>query len=398
MKRLIPIYLLLACMFSCDIKNNDISPDYNFVKVYDDVDISKSYYPVDAIETTDNGIIVLSAITDDLKTNYPTIHLLKTDSKGQVVWQTDVDPNYVSPVASLMYINNQIRFVCMDDNSFRTKVMSIDENTGSLTEVSESSESYPLAAHYSDETNSMVVLSYDGIGTNTVISVFDDAGNLRYSISTPTNKDFSYDIFQHLKKQGTSFPFYVNSFTNNNTKYYSVNAFSNYTLSLLFINNSSQNISGRINGYQELGGISSSIQKADNLFSIAESKFDIGEISLGIETAIDVNQIQNITELETTRFSELSTSSAVRIIKDEFNGKEMIVYCTTTKSNQIVLYFFDPETNKLIHTKYLGHTNPVEISSLFKANDDGIIITGKTWIAGRFQRVIIYKVATDSID
>ncbi len=400
MKRVIQpiifIFLITICI-SCDIKNSDVSPDYNFVKVYNDANVTTAYYPIDAIETSNGDIIILSATTETSNTNYPTIHLMKTDNYGNVIWERAVDASYVSPVGSLMQVGSEIRFICMDDISFRVKILAINESSGIVTEVGETTDNYPLASHYSSTTNTTVILSYNGIGRNTVISAYDETMGLIFKQSSPTNKDFSYDIFQHLKKQRNPFPFFINSFLSNNSTIYCVNAFSNYTLSLLFINHNSGNINGRVNGYQELGGIGASINKDEGLFAIAESRFNVGEISLGPEISININGIQNVTQLDATGYPELSSESMVKIIKDEFNGKELVVYASTTKSNQLALFFFDADTNELVHTKYLGHTHPVEISSFLKANDGGLIIVGKTWISGRFQRIILYKVAEDEL-
>ncbi|MGQ1786571.1 MULTISPECIES: hypothetical protein [unclassified Saccharicrinis] len=394
------IYSLVLTLFlcSCDIRNSNVEPEYNFVKVYDDEDVTKSYFPVGAIETDDGSIIILSAVNDSQSTNYPTIHVMKTDKSGNPEWETNVDPAYVSPVTGLLSFGGEIRFVCMDDNSFIAQVMEINTVTGDVTEVGDMPDSYPLAAHYSPETNTLVIASYDGIGYNTMITGYDASLNLSFELISPTNKDFSYDIFQHLKKQRAPFPFFIHSFENNGITYYGVNAFSNYTLSLLFVNHSSKTISGRVNGYQEQGGIGATVNKADGVFAIAKSKFNIGDIAFATEAAIDVNGIQNVTQLEDIAYPELSTKSNVKIVKEELNGKEMLVYAATTNSNQLALYFFDAETNELKLTEYLGHTNPVEISSFFKANDGGLIIAGKTMVAGRYERIILYKVATDEMD
>lgn len=397
MKQLyIPLFIGLL-LVACDIKDNSVSPNYNFTHVYVDEDASNAYYPVDAMEASDGSIIILSALTNTLNTNYPTIQIIKTSASGQLIWQTNVDPAFVSPVPSLMQIGNTIQFICMDDNSFKTKLMNINLSTGMVNEIGENEKTYPLAAHYAETSNSIVVLSYDGLGTNTIISGYTPAMGLTFRESTPTNKDFSYDIFQHLKKQGNPFPFFINSFENSGSTYYSVNAFSNYTLSLLFVNHSSGTISGRVNGYQELGGIAASINKSNDLFAVAESHFNTGEISINTEASIDINGTQNVTQLNALGFPELTSDSNVKIIKETINEKEFLIYAATTKTNQLALYFFDALSNELLHTEYLGHTNPVEISSFFKANDDGLVITGKTWVAGRYQRVILFKVATDKI-
>ncbi len=388
--------LVLICI-SCDISNSDVSPEYEFVKIFDDPDITSSYYPVDALETSDNGILILSAISNDNMSNYPGIHLIKTSSSGQIIWSKSLETSYVSPMPNILKVGNELRLVCMDDLSFRTKLLSIDHISGEVNEISELSNTYPLAAHYNESSKTTLILSYDGIGLNTVMSGYDDSNNEIFTQRTATNKDFSYEIFQHLKKQRDPFPFFIQSFDVNNISYYAVNAFSNYTLSLLFLEQSSGNISGRVNGYQELGGMGASLHKEEGHFAIVKSEFNTNSIAINPDVEIDVNSTQNISQLNAIDFPELSTSSNFRIIYDDYKGKSIIAYACTTKNNQMAIYFFNAETNELIHTKYLGHTNPVEISSFFKTDDEAFVIVGKTWVDGRFQRIISYKIRPEEL-
>lgn len=222
MKTIISIALLVLVTTACDIKDSDINPDYHFVKVYDDKDVSRSYYPVDAIESTNGSILILSAINDSQYTSYPTIHVMKTDKNGNMVWETNVDPTYISPVSELMNIDGKIRFVCMDDHSFTAQMMEINAESGAITMIGSMQVNYPLAAHYSPETNSLIIASYDGIAYNTVITGYDTSLNISFQLSTPTNKDFSYDIFQHLKKQRAPFPFFIHSFNYSGINYYAL--------------------------------------------------------------------------------------------------------------------------------------------------------------------------------
>ncbi|MCU4174897.1 hypothetical protein [Carboxylicivirga sp. N1Y90] len=389
--------LSLILLVACNSSETDVAPDYNFMKVYDNADIEINYYPVDALETKDGSIVVLSALNDIQNTNFPTIHIMKTSASGKVIWETPIAPSYVSPVPNLMLANDQVRFVCMDDTSFDTKIIGINLNNGDITELGSLDESYPLAAHYNSDNQTTVILSYDAIGTSSIITGLNASFTQLFRASTATNKDFSYDIFRHLKKQRTPFPFFINSFDHSGV-YYAVNGFSNYTLSLMMVNQSSGQITGRVNGFQELGGISAAIHKVNDQFAIASSKFNVGNVAIGADVNIDVNSTQNIAQLTTVGLAELKAEAPVKVLKTNFSNQEMIIYAATTKTNQVALYFFNAESNSLIKTHYLGHTNPMEISAFFKTKDKGLAVVGKAWVAGRYQRIIIHKLAYEQLE
>ena len=73
------LYLLIinVLVISCDIKKSNISPDNNFTRVYTDNNSSHTYYPVDVVETDDNGFLIVSGLYDSDSLNYPKVHLLK---------------------------------------------------------------------------------------------------------------------------------------------------------------------------------------------------------------------------------------------------------------------------------------------------------------------------------
>ena len=399
MKKIAYSLFILLVAVSCDVKKSNVSPDYNFVKVFDNTDLTVSYYPVDAMETADGGFIVLSALDATQNTNFPAVHVLKTDQNGNMAWEATADAGYVSPVPGLMNTGNSIQFFCMDDNSFKAKLMTINDNgsTGTISEAGGTNDSYPLAAYYSNSANRIVLLSYDGIGMNTVISSYDKNLSGSFRISTSTNKDFSYEIFQHLKKQHTPFPFFIRDFVSNGNTFYAVNALSNYTLSLLFVDQSTGSITGRLNGYQESGGISAVHYLGGDTFAIAASQFNTGNVFIGPDISIDDHATQNVSDLQPLAFPELKADAPVKMLEDKFNDKAMIVYAATTKTDQIALYFYDKTTFELQKTKYLGHTNPVELAALFRTSDGGLAVAGKTWVAGRYQRIILYKLALEEL-
>ena len=89
MKRLYNIKLIFLLLFvwiaaGCDVEDSEADPALSFVKVYDDNRFESSYQPIDIVQTSDNGFLILaSRQTEDA--DFPSAYLMKIDEEGNFV-------------------------------------------------------------------------------------------------------------------------------------------------------------------------------------------------------------------------------------------------------------------------------------------------------------------------
>jgi hypothetical protein len=90
---------------------------------------------------------------------------------------------------------------------------------------------------------------------------------------------------------------------------------------------------------------------------------------------------------------ELIPDAPVRILRMTAGSRDVLLYASDTKSKQIGLFFYDGATGEFISSRYLGFSNPFEIASMIETRDEGIIVCGTTWLAGRFPRICLFKIS-----
>ncbi len=385
----------MALSISCDIKKSNLSPDIYFTRVFTDNNISHTYYPVDITETEDHGFLIVSGLYDSDSLNYPKVHLLKTDPEGNMAWTYTSDPSVMSPTPSILEVGSSFYLVSMENN-LDANLYEIDQGTnqGSLEFVQELNIKNPLYA-YSGNNDNIVLLSYDIVSNNSVITGFDASFSQQWSTQLRAITDVQYNVRYHLNKEGKEYPFYIGEIlTNNLITHYHINCYNNSTLSSNFLNAVNGSFEGVLNTYVS-AGISSLVQLQENRFAL--SRYYTGKNYIFPNVEVDISAISNTEDFtgNDIELPELINDAKVAIMKDEFRGEELVLYASTTKTNQIVLYFFSPETSELVKTHYLGSTNPVEIAAITRAVDDAVVILGRTWVAGRFQRIILYKISMD---
>ena len=90
---------------------------------------------------------------------------------------------------------------------------------------------------------------------------------------------------------------------------------------------------------------------------------------------------------------ELPDYARVRIKQMSVEGHQVIVYASENKSNSIELLAYDLSSGQLLGTKYLGHTNPYKIGNITQTSDGAIAVFGKTFVAGRYERLCLFKLS-----
>ena len=103
------LYLfILTISWGCDISKNDFEPTSTFVKIYDDNRFEQEYYPLDVIQTADNGYLILSEKKDD-QSLFTSVYVLKTDELGNVITQTEMVAPYSNPLNGWSKIGDMSR-------------------------------------------------------------------------------------------------------------------------------------------------------------------------------------------------------------------------------------------------------------------------------------------------
>ncbi len=390
------VMLLTGIMISCDIKDSDITPDASYVRVYESSNVDEAYYPEDFIQLNSRNYLIVASLEDSSLTNYPKISLTALSPEGEVLSSLILPDNYTNPVPGWIQINNEQYFVCMDDISLRSKLLRAELNGDQVgfTEVREFDQQYPLYA-WSDGSV-IIILSYDRVGRTSRIIGYDSNFNSIWGTSVGANEDFENAVRLHLTKQGKQFPFFIGAvYDQGNTQGYFVNCLANYSLAMLFLNQTG-NETGRLYTFQEQTGISSGMSLGADTFAV--SRFHSGDNYVFPKVGLNINDLQNAEGFDDIFISQLKADAPVDIMLYEKAGREFVVYASTSKKNQVVLLFFDAETGEQEYTHTLGYGNPVEVVNIIATQDGGIAVLGKTWIGGQYQRMIFYKLTADQLD
>lgn len=388
---------ILIIIWSCEIKDSDISPDASFVRVYESTNIDEAYYPEDIVQLDNKEYLIVSSLIDSSLTNYPKVNLTALAPSGEIISSIVLPENYTNPVPEWLPVGDQYYFVCMDDVTLQAVMVqvSLTGDNLSYSEFMILDRRMPLYA--SKVGKSILLLSYDRIGRNSIIDLYDDNFNTQWASSVSANEDFENEVRRHLKKTGKFFPFFIGGVDNDGIyDYYYVNCLVNYSMAMLFLEGVSGSVTGRLYTYQEETAISSAIHLELDTFAL--SRFHSGDNYVFPRAGLDINELQNAENFNDILISQLKDDATMDIMSYELNDKQYVVYASTSKSNKIVLLFFNADTGEQLYVHTLGYGNPVEIANIIQTADNGIAVLGKTWINSQYQRMILYKLSADQLD
>ena len=389
MIRIASFISLLMFVIGCDINNNDIAPNKTFTRIYDDDRFGEVYYPLDIVQTKDDGFLILSErrIEGSIFTG---VYLIKTDLNGAVESTSSLANDFVHPVKQLLENNGQYYFVCMGDLNQEAYLVAINDTGQMIDPVSIQGATYPLSLAL--DGNFFVMQSYNNTDKRTVMSVFDASGQIskQAEFSIGAGENVETPIINHFTKNGTQLPFQVGK---TGSSYY-FNGFYNYTFSLVFTDLSGGNPSGVCQGQQNLGGIGAVQPLTGSTFAI--SRFNFGDNYLAPAATIPTNEITSSVDIPGNTFPELVENARV-IIKSFPDGGNWL-YASTTKSRRIVLFGFTQVKGELMGTRYLGSASPFEIASFTFTTDGGVAVLTQTFVEGRFPRIAVFKLSTEEVD
>ena len=380
LRLLLLIPLLLGLTLSCDIADNNIDTTNTFVKIYDDSRFEEEYFPVDVIQTADNGYLILSEKKND-QSLFTSVFVLKVDEKGEVVSSIDLPEPSSLPVKGWSKIDDRYYFVCMNANTLSAQLIAVDDDGTVADPVVINGLTYPLATKVDGQN--IAVLSYDNQDTESVISVVATNGQItqQASYSIGAGVDVEKPIIDHLTRNGRQLPFQVG---NTGGSYY-FNGFYNYTFSLVFTNFGGSPI-GVCQGQLSAGGISAISSLGGSNFGISRFNFDAN--FLNPLATIPTNSTTSSTDLGGNTFPEIEVDTEVDILQIEDNSS--LIFGSNTQAKKLVLYGFD-DSGKALGTRYIGTDNPYTFAAFTTTSDGGLAILARTALEGRFPRIALFK-------
>lgn len=388
--RLILIAFSVFIFIGCSNDSDPAADKASFTRIYDNNKYNASFYPIDIKQTPDGGYLILGGRRID-NSSFSGIYIMKVDEFGGFVSEQEVDETFVNPIGPLMENGGNYYFFSMTSVGLQTQLFKLDAE-GILSDPISVGGSYPAAAAV--DGNNFALLSYDNFNKQTVVSVVTPSGSITQSkgFSIGAGDAVEEPIINHFLRTGKQIPFLVGKAASG--QYY-FNGFYNYTLSLAFTNLSADEPQGIVQGQQDDGGLSQAIPLDGGKFALA--RFNFGDNYFLPSASLNTSGISSSTDLGGNPFPELIANAAVKIIRVTINSKKVVLYGSDTKSKQIALFGYDESTGEFIGSKYLGFSNPFEISSIVSTTDGGLAICGTTFVAGRFPRICLFKLSKEAI-
>jgi hypothetical protein len=384
---LIFVYLILVA--SCN-EPNDTEPSVNFLKIYDDSRFNASYIPIDIIQTEDEGFLILSG--KRLETSdFIGVYILKVDREGNFVNDIFFPETVVHPVADWLLINGTYYFFAMNATSLGGLLYGVSEG-GNLLDPVDVSLTYPLNASIND--NNIILLSYDNNSKSTVLSTVSTDGSILNSrgFTIGPGDDIEEPIIDHFTRTGRQFPFLTGRSTNG---LYYFNGFYNYTFSLVFTDLNSDDPAGVVQGQREEGGFSALMPLRSDVY--AASRFNFGDNYTLPNTTISSTDISSVIDLGGNPALEWTPNANVAVERLTIGNIEVIIFASTTKNSQIMLSIYSSNDGTWLGTEYLGFSTPYQLINLTKTSENGVAILGATAVAGRFNRICMFKLSEENL-
>ena len=95
--------------------------------------------------------------------------------------------------------------------------------------------------------------------------------------------------------------------------------------------------------------------------------------------------------------AELDAESPVLIKNLTINSKNYVVYLATTKSNQLLISFYESGTNELKASKYFGQSVPLQAADFSLTSDGGLMILSRVTVMGSFNRIATIKLSKEEL-
>lgn len=383
-------YLLIVLIVGLTLsgcKKDKFKQEESFIKVYDDNDLGKNYFPLSIQATSDNGYLILSAY------NGWNIHLLKTNQTGDMLWEFDLPPKYVNAVPNLVERNGSVYFICMDAVGLFTFVMKVDEAGHKADEYHQFTEIiYPM--YVFDNTSEVYIQNYDRTTFETgVFELSSQMDQIQNSGSVQIFTDVEDKVVNHMNYTGKRFPFFIS--VTPEKDYVVLSGFNNYSFSTVFLD-ANLNFSGVYNGAGFDGGLNAILPLGGNQFSLA--RFSFSNLYFNPNATLSPTTIDIAESIPAEGKVELNAESPVLIKNVAINGSDYIVYLATTKSNQLLLSVYSKGGSEVKGIKYFGQSVPLKACDFSMTEDGGLMILSRVTVMGSFNRVATIKMSKSELE
>ena len=383
--------LMMLSLLACDIQENEIQPGLSFTKIYNTDSFSESFYPLDVIQTSDSGYFVLAA------TDSWTPYLLKTDQEGEFLWDQRLTEPYVGVLDKFYQLNGETFIVCMDELNLSTYILRVNPEGGQPQVVFNSQDIiYPLAASNTPE-GGWLIQSFERESRKTRVSKLSPDYVFDWQVELDILEDKEEEVIKHLTRTGKRLPFF-NGFAQGegNAGIYFINGFNNFTISLTFLNPTDGSPLGVVNGFRDQGYINAALPLNNGNFALAKNSY--GDNYFLPQAELDIRTITSSSDLATNAFPEIDKEAPVLIHNTQIINRNVSLYATHTKSKRIAIYSYDSENGVLQDVLYLGQSAPYEIGNFKRTSDGGLIVLGRTFVAGRFPRLCLFKLTREEVE
>ncbi len=387
-------YIFLVLLFgiiSCDTEKSEVELTNNFVKIYNNEDFKINYRPLDIKQTKDGGFIILGVEGSN------NTYISRITDVGEFLSDTVISSPYTNPLSELIEINDAYHFFSMDDVTLGLHLLKVSLSDSSQTpEVVKSFPEiiYPLHASQTPD-GGFIIQSYNRDHKTTVLTKLSAGFSIAWQEEYEVLEDVEEKIIAKFAGTGErTMPYFTG--TTDDAGTYFFNGYFNFNFSMVFVNASNGEMIGVLNGLREETGISAAAHLGDADYALARYSFNDNFIAPKGE--ITPQDAKFSGEIEDNKLSEVEAHAVVKIKRLVINGKDVVVYGTHTKSKQIVLYLYDEADGVLLGIKYFGDVSPYEFGSFNITNDGGLVVLGRTFVAGRFPRMVVFKISQDDLN
>jgi hypothetical protein len=370
----------------CEIKQDDIRPEQEFIKIYNHPDENIAYHPAGLLQLPDGGYLILSGVKVDTSiVEYPYANLIRTGPTGEVEWTRDYD--LYAPAPRLFRLSGSVGFVAMD-LQLNANAVEISTSSGDITGQHDLNLTMPLYS-YVDRQGNLLVLGYDYVTRASWISLFDGSFGLQRSVKVNVNTDLENQVQKHQNKSGEQFPFFIGEWTEGSQGGYFVNCFYNYTLRTVYFESAGLTMLGNIYSFQTGEAISSLIHRTGNRYAL--TRFYSNNNYLLGDVEVDIHTSQNFNDITGVILHELVHDAKVLTRKITIGSTSYLLFSSQTNSNSMVTYQYAAEADSLIATHYHPFNERVEVGDLIQTSDEGVALLGRIYILGKYQRPVLVK-------